>query len=76
MHIYEEFSSKRREGEYPTLTVPCTKVLQKHCKPLGSLICINTIRVTKVLMIGVNSFVIFIYIDIGIVSVMLLSICG
>ena len=62
MHIYEELSSTRREGEYPTLTVPCTKVLQEHCKPLGSLICINTIRVTKVLMIGVNSFVIFIYI--------------
>ena len=76
MHIYEEFSSKRREGEYPTLTVPCTKVLQKHCKLLGSLICINTFRVTKALIIGVNSFVIFIYIDIGSVSIMLLSVCG
>ena len=51
--------NKRREGEYPTLTVPCTKVLHKHRKPLGSLICINTFRVTKDFMIGVNSFVIF-----------------
>ena len=67
---------KEGRESIPTLTVPCTKVLQKHCKPLGSLICINTFRVTKVLMIGVNRFVIYICIDIGIVSIMLLSICG
>ena len=50
---------KRREGEYPTLTISCTNAL---CKVLTIdhqvLFCINTFRVTNDLMIGVNSFVV------------------
>ena len=30
--------NKRKAGEHPTLTIPCTNMLLLHHKPLGSLI--------------------------------------
>ena len=52
--------NERKEGEYPNLTIPSTNALHKVCAvnhPVLSF-CINTFRVTKDLMIGVNSFVV------------------
>ena len=51
--------NKRSVGEYPTLTIPCTNALHKIRSVNHQVLsfCINTFRVTKNLMIGVNSFV-------------------
>ena len=66
----QEVIIKRREGQYPTLTIPCTNALRKVHATTHQVLsfCINTFRVTKDLMIGVNSFVgLCIQLDINIV---------
>ena len=47
----------RREGEYPTLTIPCTNALPKVWSGNHRVLsfCINVLRETKDLLIGVNS---------------------
>ena len=51
--------NKRREGEYPTLTIPCTNALLKVPSVNHRVLsfCINTLRETKGALIGVNSIV-------------------
>ena len=51
--------NKRREGEYPTLTMPCTNALRKVPSVNHRVLsfCINTLRETKGTLIGVNSVV-------------------
>ena len=51
--------NKRREGEYPTLTIPCTNALHKVPSVNHRVLsfCINTLRETKGVLIGVNSAV-------------------
>ena len=51
--------NKRREGEYPTITIPCTNVLRKvrSVNHRVLLFCINTFRETNDLLIGANSVV-------------------
>ena len=58
--ILSRIHNKRREGEYPTLTTPCTNALHKICaiNHWILLFCINTFRVTKDSMTGIDSFVV------------------
>ena len=57
--ILSRVHNKRREGEYPTLTIPCTNALCKvpsvNHRVLS--LCINTLRETKAALIAVNSVV-------------------
>ena len=57
-----------REREYPTLTLPCTNALCKvwSIKHWVLLFCINTLTETKASLIGVNSIVNTIKVDIDI----------
>ena len=50
--------NKGREGEYPTLTIPCTNALRKVHAVSHWVIsfCINTFKEAKDLMVGINSF--------------------
>ena len=52
--------NKGKQREYPILTIPCTNALRKVRTVNHRVLsfCINTFRVTKDLMIGVNSFVV------------------
>ena len=47
--------NRRREGEYPTLTVPCTSALLK-VRAVNHRV-LNTFWLARDLMIGVNIFV-------------------
>ena len=49
--------NKRREGEYPTLTVPCTNTLYK-VRAIKHWVLLLCFKVTKDLMTGANSFVV------------------
>ena len=51
--------NKRREEEYPTLTIPCTNALCKVPSVNHQVLSfyINTLRETKGALIGVNSVV-------------------
>ena len=49
--------NKRRKGEYPTLTIPCTNALRKVPSVNHRVLsfCINTLRETKGTLIGVTA---------------------
>ena len=68
--ISRRVHNKRREGEYPTLTILHTSTLRKvrAVSHQVFLFCINTFSVAKDLMIGVNSFVVFCIWIINIIS--------
>ena len=60
MHlIASRVYNKRRKGEYPTLTIPCTNALHKVLSVNHRVLLfrINTLRETKGALIGVNSVV-------------------
>ena len=59
LYIKSRVHNKRREGEYPTLTIPCTNALRKVPSVNHRVLsfCINTLRETKGALIGVNSVV-------------------
>ena len=54
IYIIARLHNKRREEEYPTLTIPCTNILHKvHAVNHWILsFCINTFRVTEDLRIS------------------------
>ena len=57
--ILSRVHNKRREEEYPTLTIPCTNALCKvpSVNHQVLLFCINTLREAKGALMGVNSIV-------------------
>ena len=57
--LYQEFIIKKSEGEYPTLTIPCTNALRKVRSVNYPVLwfCINTLREIKDALIGVNIIV-------------------
>ena len=79
LQVISRVHNKRREGEYPTLTIPCTNALRKvpSVNHRVLLFCINTLRETKGALISVNRVVLGIVdmvdIDINIVNVSTLT---
>ena len=71
--VQSRVHNKRRKGRYSTLIKPCTNALRKVCAVNHQVLSsyINTFRVTKDLMIGVNNFVVICIagIDINIVHI-------